>query len=91
MIEITAVGFGRSKAHEHITAVLWRSASTSTGHTTSEALIAWLDSDPANQAVVADGSDYVQVAVVRPAAGAPYLRSRADGVWTDNLLALPTF
>jgi hypothetical protein len=29
------------------------------------------------------------VAVVRPAIGSPYLRTHADGVWTDNLLSLP--
>jgi hypothetical protein len=33
----------------------------------------------------------VRVAVVRPADQAPYLRTQADGVWTDDLLALPTF
>lgn len=29
------------------------------------------------------------VGVVRPAHGRPYLRTYADGVWTDNLLSLP--
>jgi hypothetical protein len=91
MIEITAVSFEDSKAHEHITAVLWRSASTPAGHSAREAIIAWLEAHGANEAVVADGADYVQVAVVRPARGAPYLRTQVDGVWTDKLLALPTF
>lgn len=30
------------------------------------------------------------VGVVRPSHGSPYLRTYADGVWTDNLLALPS-
>jgi hypothetical protein len=29
------------------------------------------------------------IGVVRPVAGYPYLRTYADGVWTDNLLSLP--
>jgi len=91
MIEITAVSFGQARAHEHITAVLWRSASSSTGHSAREAIVAWLDSSSANRAVVANGSDYVEVAVARTANQSPYLRTRADGVWTDHLLALPTF
>jgi uncharacterized protein DUF3892 len=94
MIEITAVSFGQAdqaKAHEHITAVLWRSAGTSQGHTSRQAIVEWLSASVANQAVVANGSDYVRVAVVRPADQAPYLRTQADGVWTDDLLALPTF
>ena len=91
MIELTAVSFGQAKAHEHITAVLWRSASPPAGHSTPEALVAWLDSSSANRAVVADGSDHVEVAVARTANQSPYIRTRADGVWTDHLLALPTF
>jgi hypothetical protein len=91
MIEITAVSFGDLKAHDQITAVLWRSASTPAGHSASQGIVAWLDSSSANQAVVADGSVYVEVAVVRPVNQSPYLRARANGVWTDNLLALPTF
>ncbi len=91
MIEITAVSFSHSKAHEHLTAVLWRSASTPAGHGAREAIVAWLDADSANEAVVADGATYVRVAVVRPEYGAPYLRTKVNGKWTDSLLALPTF
>jgi hypothetical protein len=29
-----------------------------------------------------------EVGVVRPASGAPYLRTHADGVWNNNLLSL---
>ena len=29
--------------------------------------------------------------ILRTPEGAPYLRTYADGVWTDNLLALPRF
>jgi hypothetical protein len=91
MIQITAVSFADAKAHEHIAAVLWHSASTPAGHSASEAIIAWLDSSSANRAVVADGSDYIEVAVARTANRSPYIRTRAGGVWTDHLLGLPTF
>jgi Protein of unknown function (DUF3892) len=30
------------------------------------------------------------VGVIRPSVGYPYLRTYADGEWTDNLLSLPT-
>jgi hypothetical protein len=37
----------------------------------------------------ADGVDAVKVGVVN--ADPPYIRTHADGKWTDNLLALPTY
>ena len=64
---------------------------TTTGQSTSDSIIAWLSASSANHAVVADGSGYVRVALVRPASQSPHLRTQADGSWTDNLLALPTF
>jgi hypothetical protein len=39
--------------------------------------------------VVDQIGNYVDVGVVRPPVGPPYLRTHADGVWTNNLLALP--
>jgi hypothetical protein len=40
---------------------------------------------------VAAGSNRVNVGVVKPQGGQPYLRTHADGKWTNNLLNLPTF
>jgi hypothetical protein len=91
MIEITAIRVTDGLAHEHITDVLWRSAGTSQGQTSRQAIVDWLSASSANQAVVADGPDYVRVAVVRPANQSRYIRTHRDGVWTDDLLALPTF
>jgi hypothetical protein len=51
----------------------------------------WLSEGNENQAVVADGSTYVQVVIVRRPSQPPYLRTRANGVWTDSLLSLPAF
>jgi hypothetical protein len=52
MIQITAIRLEEGKAHEHITEVRWRSASTSAGQSTREAIVEWLSVSSANQAVV---------------------------------------
>jgi hypothetical protein len=91
MIEITAIRFEGGNEHEHITHVLWRSAATALGHSPSRAIVDWLDESTDNQAVIADHSTTVPVAVVRRPNEPPYLRTRADGTWTDQLLSLPTF
>jgi hypothetical protein len=90
VIEITAIRVVRGYGHEHITDVMWRSAATSTGLSTVEGIIGWLSANANNQAVVADPLG-VEVAVVRPAGQPPHLCARADGKWTDDLLALPRF
>jgi Protein of unknown function (DUF3892) len=91
MIEITAIRFEGGSAHEDITDVLWRSAATALGHCPREAIIGWLDESNENRAAVADGSGWVDVAVVRRPSQSPYIRARRDGVWRDDLLALPRF
>jgi hypothetical protein len=97
MIEITAVRLAGGSRHPHIAAVLWRaaaarakSASTS-GQSQLRELIDWLGMSPENHAVVDDGSAYCLVAVVRPHGRPPFIRTRADGAWTNALLALPRF
>jgi hypothetical protein len=42
-------------------------------------------------AYVGIGADRVDVGVVRPEGEDPYLRTYADGKWTNNLLSLLTF
>jgi hypothetical protein len=69
--------------------VHWRCNTASSGRCTLEGLVAWLSASPANEAVVGEGSRAVPVRVVRPAEAPPYLRACSDGVWTDDLLALP--
>ena len=76
--------------HEHITEVLWESASSS-GHTSRGALIDWLKQNSANRAVVGEDGGRVGVLVVEPSDAAAYLRTRADGVWRNDLLGLPRF
>jgi hypothetical protein len=91
MIEITAIRLEEGSTHEHITNVLWRSAATALGQCPRQAIVDWLAERNENQAVVADGSGWVHIAVVHRPNQPAYIRTHADGVWTDNLLALPTF
>ena len=87
---ITARHMVGGNGHEHIASVRWQNTTdaTSTGTNTREAMVEWIR-DKKGQAYVWDGSRSVSVGVVE--ATQPYLRTYADGVWTDNLLALPTF
>jgi hypothetical protein len=94
MIEITAISLAGGEGHQHISSLQWRNTqSGATGQSTRQAVVEWLEESKANQAVVSKGGtgSWVYVGVCRPKQGAPYLRTFADGQWTDNLLALPQF
>lgn len=88
MIYVTAVHIDGSPLHEHITSVQWRNPDTgATGQSTREQMVEWIRAG--NLAYVSDGVRAVQVRVVE--ARPPYIRTWADGVWSDNLLALPRY
>ena len=74
--------------HEHIAQVRWRNpADGASDVSTREEMVRWIVAG--NQAFVADGQRQIGVRVVR--AMPPYIQTYAAGIWTDNLLALPTF
>jgi hypothetical protein len=74
--------------HEHITRLSWIEVGISKiGDNSREEMVKWINDG--GRAVVIAGDRQVDVLVV--GATPPYLRTYADGVWTDNLLALPTF
>ena len=76
--------------HQHIARVKWHNPSNgNTGDSSRQAVIDWLREDTNNTAYVADASGRVPVGVVD--ANPPYLRTYADGEWTNNLLALPRY
>ena len=52
-------------------------------------MVQWIDNGV--QAFVESYTTKVAVLVVRPQHGEPYLRTYANGTWTDNLLSLPRF
>lgn len=53
-------------------------------------MVDWIENKK-GKAFVGSGSQRVEVGVVSPSGGQPYLRTYADGVWTNNLLSLPEF
>lgn len=90
MIFITArhMNPSTSTQHQHIAAVRWRDAvDGSTGSMTREQAVAWIRKG--GDARVQDGTRSVVVGVVEGTP--PYLRTHANGVYTDNLLSLPTY
>lgn len=75
--------------HQHIASVQWQNTQNSnTGTSTREVMVDWIK-NKGGQAYVHDGVRAVSVGVIE--SDPPYLRTYADGVWADNLLALPTF
>jgi hypothetical protein len=89
MVYVTAIHLEGGSGHEHIASVRWRNpADAKTGQSTKADMVDWIKNKNGD-ARVTDGTNTVQVGVVD--ASPPYIRTHADGKWTDNLLALPTY
>lgn len=76
--------------HKHIAKLKWiADVSGMEGENTRDDLVAWFRDK--------DGEGYVKDSIGNKAsvqvvdADPPYLQTVADGKWTDNLLALPTY
>lgn len=90
-IEITHVRFGSTRTEAQIVRYKWKSFSNGEiGDSDKPTLVDWINNKN-GAAYVGSGSSRVNVAVVRPQTGQPYLRTYADSKWTNNLLTLPTF
>jgi hypothetical protein len=89
-IRIDAIRMSGGTTHQHIAHLWWSNPSTGkTGDNTRAQVVAWIEQDN-GKAYVEDAYRHrVDVHVVRPVSGPKYLRTQRDGVWTDNLLALP--
>jgi hypothetical protein len=88
-VEITAIHQVGGTRHEHIASVRWTNAeSKQAGESTRETMVDWIQNKD-GKAYVTDGRSTVSVGVVD--AQPKYIRTYADGVWTDNLLALPRY
>jgi hypothetical protein len=89
-IRITAIRLSGGTSHEHIVHLWWTDPATNqSGDDSRSAIVSWIETK-AGQAYVNDGQGHrVSVLVVTPTRGEKYLRTYADGIWTDNLLALP--
>jgi hypothetical protein len=91
-VQITHVRFGgTTKTESSIVRYRWVNPTNGkTGDNDKPSMVAFLDGKD-GAAYVGSGATRVAVGVVRPESGAPYLRTYADGKWTNNLVNLPTF
>lgn len=88
MVFITAIHMEGGHSHEHIASVRWRNPSTSkVGQSSRREMVEFIEKNDAGTAKVTDGVHTVNVGVFKE----KWLRTYADGTWTDNLLALPRF
>ena len=92
-IEITHVRFGSTnKTEEDIVRYRWKTITNGpVGESDKPSLVAWIENNNKDAAYVGSGTARIEVGVIRPTKGQPYLRTHADGNWTNNLLNLPTF
>jgi hypothetical protein len=90
-VRITHIRISGSAMHENISHVHWiQDGNASTGTMSKAEMVNWIDVK-GGHAYVASGASKATVAVVKPQATAPYLRTHADGTWNNNLLSLPRF
>jgi Protein of unknown function (DUF3892) len=91
MVYITQVHLSSGGSrHEHITDIKWRNPSSGkTGESSRATMVDWIRNKRGDARVRDNAGHAVRVGVVD--ASPPYIRTFADGVWTDNLLALPRY
>lgn len=89
-LEITGIRMSDTgDSHEHIILYGWKmDADGKAGNSNKTTMVQWVDANT-GKAFSGSGDSRVPVQVERREGTDPYLRSRADGVWTNNLLALP--
>jgi hypothetical protein len=89
-IRFTARRMSGGTKHEHIASLRWiEDGKTETNSSTREVLVDWIKNKGGSAYVLDAQGDKAAVRVVE--AQPPYLRTQKDGIWTDNLLALPTY
>jgi Protein of unknown function (DUF3892) len=86
---ITHIHLEGGTQHEHIAAVKWQQDGGDAGQCAKPAMVTFIEEG--NSVYTSDGVTRASVLVVTPQYGAKYLRTYADGTWTNNLLALPRF
>jgi hypothetical protein len=88
VVYIYAIRLSGGAGHQHIEAVRWKNPdSREAGESTRARMVQWITGGGA--AYVCGGGHLARVGVVK--GNPPYIRTHADGTWSDNLLALPTY
>jgi len=89
-IRITAIRLSGGTMHQHIVRLWWTNpANGKSGDNSRAEIVSWIEQENGKAYVEDNKGHRADVGVVSPAHGDKYLRTYADGVWTDNLLALP--
>jgi hypothetical protein len=91
-IQITHVRFesNQGKEHESISAYKWRDDSTGVVDWHFKSIVVTMVENGTVAHTGTPGNDYAQ-AYVRGTGAGKYLQTKADGVWSNNLVNLPTF
>jgi hypothetical protein len=91
MVYIFAVHMGpNGSSHEHIASVKWKNPDNGkTGESTREVMVDWIANKGGAAYVCGGNCHMARVGVVQ--GNPPYVRTYADGDWSDNLLALPNY
>jgi hypothetical protein len=91
-IRITEVHLEGGELHEHIASLRWHADGGYDKTVSSRStMVEWLEKSTANQAFTEPPFGTGAVVQVKNNGRITYLQTIADGVWTNNLLALPRF
>ena len=91
MVYITAIHMAGGSRHEHVAEHWWLNPSTGkTGQASTAGMVDYIEDDE-GEVRVGGPDGPIQVGVVHPSTGKPYLRTYADKTWTDNILSLPEY
>ena len=79
--------------HAHIDRIKWSNETTGAGGDNTRAeMVAFVETNGTSSAYVRDArGDIAYLHVRTSTSGAKYVQTAADGIWQDNLLALPRF
>ena len=83
---ITQIHLEGGALHEHISRLRWKEGNA-VGEASREELVHWLKNGGDARVETRPSDVRIEVIDARP----PYLRTKANGVLTDNLLELPRF
>lgn len=91
MIYIFAVHMNANgTAHEHIAKVRWKNPDDGkSGESTRDEMVNWIANQSGRAYVCGGNAHMARVGVVK--SNPPYIRTYADGQWSDNLLHVPRY